>query len=94
MSLFGIVVAVAVQNVFRLEMYQNEVFLFFKKIFLTSAYQNDLKTLKKIHFKKSKFLKTRFTPRSQTHSTRTPLNLYAPLYMCHVPDKLEFLITF
>jgi hypothetical protein len=35
---------VAVQSVFRLEMHQNDVFLIFKKLFLRSAHQNDLKT--------------------------------------------------
>jgi len=48
-GLFGIVVAVAVQSAFRLEMHQNDIFfLFFKKSFLISAYQNNLKILKKI----------------------------------------------
>jgi hypothetical protein len=51
-GLFEIVVTVAVQSVFCLEMHQSEVFLFFKKIFLTSTYQNDMKTLKKFHLKK------------------------------------------
>jgi hypothetical protein len=32
-SVFGIVVAVTVQNAFRLEMHQNEVFLFLKNYF-------------------------------------------------------------
>jgi len=49
---FGIVVAVAVQNVFCLEMHQNKVFFLKKKLFLTSAHQNNLK--KKIHFKHKK----------------------------------------
>jgi hypothetical protein len=40
------VVAVAFQIVFRAKIYANDVFLFFKKLFLTSAHQNDLKTLK------------------------------------------------
>jgi hypothetical protein len=43
-------------------------FFIFKKIFLTSAHQNDLKT-KKIYFKQkkiSKFLKMLFTPCFQT----------------------------
>jgi hypothetical protein len=47
-GLFGIVVAVAVQNTFRLEMHQNDIFFIFKKLFLISAHQNNLKTLKKI----------------------------------------------
>jgi len=38
MDLFGIVV----QNIFHLEMYQNDFFLFFKKLFLKLAHQNDL----------------------------------------------------
>jgi hypothetical protein len=33
MGVFGIVVAVAVQSAFRLEMHQNKVFLFFKNYF-------------------------------------------------------------
>ena len=41
------VVAVVFQNVFHLEMNQNNVFLFKKKQVLTSAHQNDLKTPKK-----------------------------------------------
>jgi hypothetical protein len=40
------VVAVAVQNVFHLEIYQNDFFLFLKKLFLRSAHQNNLKTQK------------------------------------------------
>jgi hypothetical protein len=40
LSLFGIVIAVAVQSVFRLEMHQNNVFLFFKIIFDISTPEN------------------------------------------------------
>jgi hypothetical protein len=43
-GLFGIVIVVTVQNAFRLEMHQNEVFSFLKKSFLTSAHQNNMKT--------------------------------------------------
>jgi hypothetical protein len=43
---FGNVVAVAFQSAFHSEIYQNNIFLK-KKLFLTSAYQNDLKTPKK-----------------------------------------------
>ena len=35
------------QNIFFLEMHQNNIFFIFKKLFLTSVYQNYLKTLKK-----------------------------------------------
>jgi hypothetical protein len=45
-GLFGNVVAVAFQIAFRVEIHANDVFLFFKKSFFTSAHQNDLKTLK------------------------------------------------
>jgi hypothetical protein len=38
-----IIVAVTVQSAFRLEMHKNKVFLFLKKLFLTSPHQNDLK---------------------------------------------------
>jgi hypothetical protein len=41
--MFEIVVAVTVQSIFRLEMHQNKIF-YFKKLFLTSAHQNDSKT--------------------------------------------------
>jgi hypothetical protein len=41
------VVAIAFQIVFHLKMYQNNIFFIFLKLFLTSAHQNDLKTLKK-----------------------------------------------
>jgi hypothetical protein len=37
------VVAVAVQNIFRLEIYQNKKFFILKNLFLISAHQNDLK---------------------------------------------------
>jgi len=46
-DLFGIVVMVAVQSAFRLEIHQNIVF-FLKKLFLTLAHQNDQKTLKNL----------------------------------------------
>jgi hypothetical protein len=39
-------VAVAFQKGFCSEMYQNNIFFIFKKLFLISAYQNDLKTPK------------------------------------------------
>jgi hypothetical protein len=41
--LFGSVVAVAFQIAFRVKIHANDIFL---KSFLTSAHQNDLKTLK------------------------------------------------
>jgi hypothetical protein len=40
---FGSVVVIAFQNAFRLEMHQNDFFLFLKKLFLKSAHQNDPK---------------------------------------------------
>jgi hypothetical protein len=45
------VVAVAFQSAFHLEMHQNDIFFIFLKLFLISAYQNDLKTLKNINLK-------------------------------------------
>jgi hypothetical protein len=45
--MYGIVVVVAVQNAFRLEMHQDHIFFILKKLFLISAHQNDPKTLKK-----------------------------------------------
>jgi len=46
--MFGSVVAVAFQSVFHLKMNQNNIFFILKKLFLTSAHQNNLKTTKKI----------------------------------------------
>jgi len=43
---FSSVIAVAFQIAFHAKMNANDVFLFFLKLFLTSAHQNDLKTLK------------------------------------------------
>jgi hypothetical protein len=43
----AVVVAVAVQSVFYLEMHQNDFFFIFKTLFLKSAHQNNLKILKK-----------------------------------------------
>jgi len=48
------VVATAFQSVFHLEMHQNDIFFIFLKLFLISAYQNDLKTLKNINLKQKK----------------------------------------
>jgi hypothetical protein len=48
------VVAVAFQSVFRLEMHRNNVFFILKKLFLTSAHQNDLKSPKNINLKQRK----------------------------------------
>jgi hypothetical protein len=47
-------VAVAFQSVFHAEMHQNDVFLFFLKLFLRSTYQNDPKHIKILnYFKKN-----------------------------------------
>ena len=55
--MFESLVVVAFQNAFYLEMHQNNIFFIFKKLFLTSAHQNYLKTLKNIDliFLKKKF---------------------------------------
>jgi len=42
--MFDSVVAVVFQNMFYSEMYQNNIFFIFKKLFLISTHQNDLKT--------------------------------------------------
>jgi hypothetical protein len=44
---FVSVVAVAFQSAFHSKIHQNNIFFIFKKLFLTSVYQNDLKILKK-----------------------------------------------
>jgi hypothetical protein len=40
-------VAVVFQNIFRLEIHQNNIFFILKKLFLISAHQNNLKIPKK-----------------------------------------------
>jgi hypothetical protein len=45
--MFGSVVVVAFQNVFRAEMHQNDIIFILKKLFLRSAHQNDTKNTKK-----------------------------------------------
>jgi hypothetical protein len=53
--MFENMIAVTFQNVFHLKMHQNDVFFFiFKKLFLISAHQNNLKTLKSINLKQKK----------------------------------------
>jgi hypothetical protein len=51
--LFGSTVAVAFQSVFHLEMYQNNIFIFFK-LFLKSAHQNNIKKYIYIYYFKIK----------------------------------------
>jgi hypothetical protein len=52
-SLFENVVAVAFQNTFQFEIHQNVVFfIFLKKLFLKSIYQNDPKHIKTLIFHK------------------------------------------
>jgi hypothetical protein len=53
-SVYSLFEIVAVQSAFCLEMHQNDVFFIFKKLFLKSAHQNDLKTFKNILAKKNK----------------------------------------
>jgi hypothetical protein len=48
--MFGSVVTVAFQSAFHSKMHQNDVFLFFKKLFLRYTHQNDSKYTKKINF--------------------------------------------
>jgi hypothetical protein len=51
--MFMSMVMIAVQSIFYLEMYQNNIFFIFKKLLFTSTHQNDLKTYKKIKFLKN-----------------------------------------
>jgi len=46
-GMFGSVVMVAFQNIFRAEIHQNDIVFIFKKLFLRSAHQNDIKIQKK-----------------------------------------------
>jgi hypothetical protein len=54
--LFGNVIVVAFQSVFRAEMHQNDIFFIFKKLFLRSGHQNDPKNTKKLIFSKKKLI--------------------------------------
>jgi hypothetical protein len=49
--LFQSMVVVAFQSTFHLEMYQINIFFIFKKLFLKSAHQNNLKIQKNINLK-------------------------------------------
>jgi hypothetical protein len=53
----GSVVAVAFQITFYLEIYQNNIFFIFKKLFLISTHQNDLKTQNIYQFEAKKKIK-------------------------------------
>ena len=56
--MFVIVVAVAVQSVFRLEMHQNDIFFYFLKIIFeinTSKRSENIKKIDKFFFKKHNF---------------------------------------
>jgi hypothetical protein len=48
------VIAVVFQSTFHLEMYQDNIFFIFYKLFLKLKHQNDLKTQKNINLKKKK----------------------------------------
>jgi len=48
------VIVVAYQITFYLEMHQNNIFFIFKKLFLISTHQNDLKTPKIYQFEANK----------------------------------------
>jgi hypothetical protein len=50
-SLFESVVVVVFQSVFRVEIHQNNIFYFFKKLFLRLAHQNNSKHKKNSFFK-------------------------------------------
>jgi hypothetical protein len=69
------VVAVAFQSTFYFKIYQNNIFLFFLKLFLKSAYQNNLKTPKNINLKQKKkinlnFFKSAFKTQKQIKTPR------------------------
>jgi hypothetical protein len=54
---FGNIIVVVFQSVFYSKMLQNNNIFIFKKLFLTSTYQDDVKTQKKINLKKIKNFK-------------------------------------
>jgi hypothetical protein len=55
-SLLGIIVAVVFQSIFYLKIHHNNIFFILKNLFLTSIYQNNMKTLKNINLKKIKII--------------------------------------
>jgi len=75
---FGSVVAVAFQNIFRSEIHQNNIFFYLKNLFLTSVDQNNLKTLKNINLKKKKliFFKNAFETKKQIGSIENHLDCF------------------
>jgi hypothetical protein len=66
--MFKIIVVIAVQSIFRLEMYQDDVFLFFKIIFNISTLKwfKNTKKILILNKKNLKILKTRVEQRFQT----------------------------
>ena len=48
--MLGSVIVGAFQITFRIKMHANDVFFIFKKLFLTSAHQNDVKRINYIKF--------------------------------------------
>jgi hypothetical protein len=48
---FKMVIIVVFLNIFYLKIYLNNIFFIFKKLFLTPARKNNMKTLKNINFK-------------------------------------------
>jgi hypothetical protein len=50
--LFGSVVVIVFQSVFRAEIHQNDIFFIFLKLFFRAAHQNNPKHIKKLIFNK------------------------------------------
>jgi hypothetical protein len=63
--MFDIVITIVFQYVFRLKIYQNNLFIIFLNFVLTSLYQNDLKTKKNWNKEKNN-LKNIFKIQKQT----------------------------
>jgi hypothetical protein len=55
-GLFGSAIAVVFQSVFHANMYQNDFFFIFLKLFLRSTYQNNPKHTQKLIFSKTKII--------------------------------------
>jgi hypothetical protein len=88
-SVLRSVIAVIFQSAFHLEMHQNDVFFYFKKISLEIGTSKQSENIKKLIFSKTKmiFLETRVEPRFQT---LTPHIFFFITYV-HINSLLIFL---
>jgi hypothetical protein len=65
------------------------IFFIFKNLFLTSAYQNDLKTLKKLNYSKKKF---NFSKIFSKYKIKRTLNIYFKTQSATSPRTIKVIV--